>query len=158
MKSKDDGHDGHRNKRREDTGDAMERLAEPEARTEGKTWDEQTDSPTLGTLIRQAREQMRLSLRNLEAITSISRPMLHRLEHDQMDHPSPTILHHLAEALELDSDDLFAAVGYRSSKKLPSLTPYLRTKYHLPPHALAEANAALRGILDKYDDANETDH
>jgi hypothetical protein len=99
-----------------------------------------TDQPTpstLGTTIRQARERTGLSLRNLEAIVGVSRQ-----------------LHHLAEALELDSDDLFAFVGYRPSEKLPSLTPYLRAKYHLPPEALAEASATLRDVLDKY----ERDH
>jgi transcriptional regulator with XRE-family HTH domain len=43
---------------------------------------------TLGELIRQARERAGLSLRNLEAITGISRTMLHRLELNQVDAPS----------------------------------------------------------------------
>ena len=45
----------------------------------------------------------------------------------------------------------FAHVGYRSGEKLPSIAPYLRTRYHLPPQVVAEAGAALREILDKYD-------
>ena len=118
-----------------------------------------TDQPTstpnaLGSFVRQARERAGLSLRNLEAIVGVSRQLLLRLEHDQLDNPSPAVLHRLAEALELDSDDLFAFVGYRPSKKLPSLTPYLRAKYRLPPEALAAASDALRDILDKY----ERDH
>ncbi len=112
---------------------------------------------TLGVYIQQARERAGLSLRNLEAITGISRPMLNRLEHDQIDNPSPDVLLRLAEALELDSDDLFAFVGYRPSAKLPSLAPYLRSKYQLPPHAIAEASDALRDILDKYDGTREDD-
>lgn len=108
---------------------------------------------TLGVYIQQARERAGLSLRNLEAITGISRPMLNRLEHDQIDNPSRDVLLRLAEALELDSDDLFAFAGYRPSTKLPSLAPYLRTKYQLPPHAIAEASKALREILEKYDEA-----
>jgi transcriptional regulator with XRE-family HTH domain len=107
---------------------------------------------TLGGYIQQARERAGLSLRNLEAITGISRPMLNRLEHDQIDNPSPDVLHRLANALELDSDDLFAFVGYRPSTKLPSLAPYLRSKYQLPPNAIAEASEALQGILEKYDE------
>jgi transcriptional regulator with XRE-family HTH domain len=118
-----------------------------------------TDQPTpstLGTTIRQARERAGLSLRNLEAIVGVSRQLLLRLEHDEVDNPSPTLLHQLAQALELDSDDLFAFVGYRPSEKLPSLTPYLRAKYRLPPAALAEASEALRDILDKYDQAHRS--
>src|SRR5690348_18490972 len=101
-----------------------------------------TDQPTpipntLGSFVRQARERAGLSLRNLEAIVGVSRQLLLRLEHDQLDNPSPALLHRLAQALELDSDDLFAFVGYRPSEKLPSLTPYLRAKYRPPPEALA---------------------
>jgi transcriptional regulator with XRE-family HTH domain len=106
---------------------------------------------TLGATIRQARERAGFSLRHLEAIVGVSRQLLLRLEHDELDNPSPALLHRLAEALELDSDNLFAFVGYRPSEKLPSLTPYLRAKYRLPPEALAEASEALRDILDKYD-------
>jgi transcriptional regulator with XRE-family HTH domain len=108
-------------------------------------------STTLGVLIRQTRERAGLSLRNLEAITGIPRTILNRLELGQLDAPSPHLLQRIAEALELDSDDLFALAGYRPSDKLPSLTPYLRAKYHLPPHALAEANEALQAILERYD-------
>ncbi len=106
---------------------------------------------TLGRFVRQARERMGFSFRDLAAITGISRPTLQRLELDQLSNPSPTLLHHVAEALELNSDDLFAFAGYRPSEQLPSLAPYLRAKYRLPPHAVAEAHAALQGILEKYD-------
>ncbi len=120
--------------------------------------DHPTPTPnTLGAVVRQAREHAGLSLRNLEAIVGVSRQLLLRLEHDQLDNPSPALLQRLAEALELDSDDLFAFVGYRPSEKLPSLTPYLRAKYRLPPEALAEASEALRDILDKYDRDHGTD-
>lgn len=106
---------------------------------------------TLGAFARRARERAGFSLRDLAAITRISRPMLQRLELDQLSNPSPTLLHRVAEALELNSDDLFAFVGYRPSGVLPSLAPYLRAKYRLPPHAVAEAHVALRGIVEKYE-------
>lgn len=108
---------------------------------------------TLGELVRKARERAGLSLRNLEAITGISRTMLHRLELDQLDDPSADTLLRIADALELNSDDLFIFLGHQPSTDLPSLAPYLRSKYHLPPSALAEASQALRGILEKYDRA-----
>src|SRR5690349_10191960 len=93
--------------------------------------DHHDQPPTsLGAYVKQARERARLSLRNLEAITGVSRPMLNRLERDLLDNPSPEVLHRVANALELDSDDLFAFVGYRPGEKLPSLAPYLRAKYH----------------------------
>jgi len=106
---------------------------------------------TLGATIRQARERAGLSLRQLAAMTGIPRMTLHHLELDEIDRPNPKLLHTLAERLELNSDDLFAFVGYRSSHTLPSLAPYLRAKYQLPPEAVAEANEALRDILDRYE-------
>lgn len=106
---------------------------------------------TLGAMIRQARERAKLSLRNLEAITGISRTMLHRLELDQVDDPSADTLLRLADALELNSDDLFILMGHQPSADLPSLTPYLRAKYRLPPHVLAEACQALHRIFEKYE-------
>jgi transcriptional regulator with XRE-family HTH domain len=108
---------------------------------------------TLGQLIRQARERAGLSRRNLEAITGISRTMLHRLELDHVDDPSADTLLRLADALELNSDDLFILMGHHPSTDLPSLAPYLRAKYQLPPNALAEASQALREIFKKYDGA-----
>ena len=108
---------------------------------------------TLGQLIRQARERAGLSLRNLEAITGIPRTTLNRLERNQVDDPSADTLLRLADALELNSDDLFILMGHQPSTDLPSLTPYLRAKYRLPPSALAEARQALREIFKKYDGA-----
>jgi transcriptional regulator with XRE-family HTH domain len=112
---------------------------------------------TLGALIRQARERAGFSLRNLEAIAGISRTMLHRLECNQISHPGADTLFRLADALELNSDDLLMLMGYHPRASLPSLTPYLRAKYQLPPHALAEAMHALHRILEKYDHGRNTD-
>ena len=116
--------------------------------------DEHTPSSeplTIGSSLRQARTRMGLSLRDLEKLTGVSRPMLNRLELDQIDQPNPRVLHQLAETLELNSDDLFALAGYQPSTQLPSLAPYLRVKYQLPPAAVAEAQVALQGILARYD-------
>jgi transcriptional regulator with XRE-family HTH domain len=113
--------------------------------------DESGSPVTLGGFVKRARERAGFSLRNLEQITGISRTTLNRLELDQLDNLSPSLLNRLAEALELDSNDLFTFVGYRPSKKLPSLAPYLRAKYDLPPEALERAEAALSDILDAYD-------
>jgi transcriptional regulator with XRE-family HTH domain len=114
--------------------------------------DDEAQTPvTLGEFVRQARERAGLSSRNLEAITGIARAKLNRLEHDQKVENETDVLQRLAEALELNSDELFALIGYQPSETLPSLTPYLRAKYRLPPEALAEASEALRDILERYD-------
>lgn len=107
---------------------------------------------SLGAYVRQKRERARLSLRNLEQITGISRAMLSRLENDRIENPDPEVLHKLVSALELDSRDVFAFVGYEPGDSLPSLAPYLRARYgHLPPDAIAEASRRLQELLDEYD-------
>jgi transcriptional regulator with XRE-family HTH domain len=107
---------------------------------------------SLGVYVRQARERAGLSLRNLEQITGITRAMLSRLENDRIERPDPEVLHKLVQALELDSRDVFAFVGYEPGEDLPSLAPYLRARYsHLPPEAIAEASRRLQELLDEYD-------
>jgi hypothetical protein len=48
-------------------------------------------------------------------------------------------------------------MGYQPRTDLPSLTPYLRSKYQLPPNGLAEASKALREVLEKYDGTQQDD-
>src|SRR5579862_5961284 len=112
------------------------------------------ESPvTLGRYVRAARERAGLSLRNLEAIAEIPRATLNRLELDQVDNPSPELLIRLADAVELDSNDLFAFVGYRPSDKLPSLAPYLRAKYRLTSQAAKQAHEVIQAILNRFDES-----
>lgn len=74
---------------------------------------------TLGVVIRQARERAGLLLRHVEAITGVSRPTLNRLEHGQIDNPTPDLLHRLAEGLELASDDLLRPCRLPVRRKAP---------------------------------------
>lgn len=106
---------------------------------------------TLGAYIRAARERANFSLRNIEQITGIARNTLHRLEMDEIDKPDARALGALADALEINASDLFALLGITPSRELPSLTPYLRAKYKLPPEAAAEADKRIQEILDRYD-------
>jgi transcriptional regulator with XRE-family HTH domain len=111
---------------------------------------------SLGAYVRQKRERARLSLRNLEQITGISRAMLSRLENDRIENPDPEVLHKLVGALELDARDVFAFVGYEPGENLPSIAPYLRARYgHLPPEAVAEASRRLQELLDEYDQESD---
>lgn len=111
------------------------------------TTDDTQPPQTLGAFVRQARERAGLSLRNLEAITGIPQAKLNRLEHEQRMDDETDVLQRIADALELDSEALLAFVGYKPSAELPSLAPYLRAKYHLPPKELAAASEALRVIF-----------
>ncbi|MBV9857243.1 MAG: helix-turn-helix domain-containing protein [Streptosporangiaceae bacterium] len=118
--------------------------------------DTDNDQPvTLGAYIRAGRERANFSLRNVEQVTGIPRNTLHRLEVDEIDKPDARMLGTLANALELKVADLLAFIGMTPSQELPSLAPYLRAKYKLPPDAAAEADTRIREILDRYDDRSE---
>ena len=54
-------------------------------------------------------------------------------------------------ALELNAADLFIKAGLPVPTELPSLEPYLRTKYNLSSDEAAEAQASIREILARYD-------
>jgi transcriptional regulator with XRE-family HTH domain len=54
-----------------------------------------------------------------------------RLESGLIGSPKPEQLQRLAEALDIDVEDLYAAAGYFAPSTLPGLRPYLRAKFGL---------------------------
>ena len=105
---------------------------------------------TLGQCLKRAREQAGFSTRQLAGISGVERSAIVRLEADLVDEPLPDYLVKLADALELNAADLFILAGQPIPTELPSLEPYLRSKYDLPPEALAEAQESIREILARY--------
>lgn len=66
---------------------------------------------TLGAIIKEKRESMRLSLRTVEEITGISNAYLSQLENDKAKKPSANILHKLAELYKLEFGYLLSLAG-----------------------------------------------
>jgi transcriptional regulator with XRE-family HTH domain len=99
-----------------------------------------TDS-SLDRTLQRLRQQAGLSLRDLEERSGVSRAIISRLEHGENKNSRPSTLTKLAEALGVDASELLTAAGYTASQAqaLPSMRPYLRTKYgHLPVGAQRE--------------------
>lgn len=72
-----------------------------------------------------------------------------RLERGEYRSPRPDILANVATALDVPMSDLYAIAGYIAPTELPSLTPYLRTKYRqLSDDALDSVDAYLQHIAD----------
>lgn len=65
---------------------------------------------TLGDKIRVGRARKKMTLRNLSEITGNTPSYLSDIENDRRV-PKETVLHGLAEALDLDFDELMAAAG-----------------------------------------------
>jgi transcriptional regulator with XRE-family HTH domain len=61
-----------------------------------------------------------------------------KLEHGHYLSPDAKTLRIVAETIGCPLEDLYGLCGYTIAEELPTLTPYLRTKYDLPPEALSD--------------------
>ncbi len=85
----------------------------------------------LGTFVRTARERAGLSQKRLgELAGDVPNSTILRLERGDNLNPRPELLASIAEVLNVELADIYALAGYAAPRQLPTLTPYLRTKYH----------------------------
>jgi HTH-type transcriptional regulator, competence development regulator len=70
-------------------------------------------APSIGNVLRQARDVRQLSAGDAARAASISPAYLNRLENDAVKKPSPHVLHRLSEALTVPYADLLRLSGYR---------------------------------------------
>lgn len=70
-------------------------------------------APSIGAVIRQARELRELSAVDAARAAGISPAYLSKLENDAVKKPSPHVLHQLSEALALPYANLMHLFGYR---------------------------------------------
>ncbi|AGB22132.1 putative transcriptional regulator [Mycobacterium sp. JS623] len=74
-----------------------------------------------------------------------------RIEQGQIANPRPESLQVIGEVLGIPASDLFATVGWVPPKELPTMRPYLRTKYRaLPADARQEIEAHFNAVARKY--------
>jgi transcriptional regulator with XRE-family HTH domain len=97
-------------------------------------------APTIGGVLRRAREVRELSAIDAARAARISPAYLSKLENDAVKRPSPHVLHQLSEALTLPYAELMRLSGYR----LPAETD---------GHAAQSVGAAL--FADLTDDERE---
>lgn len=70
-------------------------------------------TPSIGAVLKRAREVRELSAIDAARAASISPAYLNKLENDAVKRPSPHVLHQLSEALGLPYADLMRLSGYR---------------------------------------------
>jgi transcriptional regulator with XRE-family HTH domain len=87
-------------------------------------------------------------VRGLARAARVDSTWLSRVEHGVYVNPDPKNLHRLANALEVETMDLFQAADY--SDGLPGFAPYLRSKYELPPEAIEQLTAHFELLTEKY--------
>jgi transcriptional regulator with XRE-family HTH domain len=83
----------------------------------------------LGRVIHRERAKAKLTQRELAEKAAVSHATIWHLECGDFKRPDPEKLQRIADALDLGAGDFFALVGYIHADHLPSLGPYLRTKF-----------------------------
>jgi transcriptional regulator with XRE-family HTH domain len=69
-------------------------------------------APSIGGVLKQAREVRQLSAGDAARAAGISAAYLNRLENDAVKKPSPHVLHQLSEVLKVPYNDLLHLSGY----------------------------------------------
>ena len=87
------------------------------AQKDGRELDVLNDAPqsnALGAFIRKARQDVSMSLRDVEEATNkeVSNGYLSQLESGKISQPSPHVLHSLSQALSVDYETLMQRAGY----------------------------------------------
>jgi transcriptional regulator with XRE-family HTH domain len=119
------------------------------------------DVGQLGRFVCRLRKRERLSLRTLAERAEVDPTWIWRLERGEYASPDPRLLVRLADAFGIDVTDLFAEAGFATSGALPSLQPYLRTRYNLPEPAVREVSAFFDYINHRYcgeGEGNDVNH
>jgi len=105
----------------------------------------------LGKQLKEARTRLGLSARQVADRSGMADSNVLRLEQGAIASPRPETLKSLADALDLDLADLYAAAGYVQPTGLPSFSPYLRSKYaDLPLSAQRELERTFEKIAAKH--------
>ncbi len=105
----------------------------------------------LAELLRTAREQLGLSVREVAKRSGVVNSNIVRLEQGAIPNPRPETLKAIADVLDLDLADVFASIGYVQPKGLPSFTPYLRSKYgDMPESAVQELQRYFTKLAQKH--------
>lgn len=73
-----------------------------------------------------------------------------RIERGQIPNPTAKTLLALGEVLGIPESELFAVAPWATPQELPTIRPYLRTKYRMPESAMQEIEAQFDAIARKH--------
>lgn len=104
----------------------------------------------LGQHLRQARETLGMSAVQVADIAEVSDSNIIRIENGKLKNPTAETLAKLAHALNLSVADIFERAGFMTGADLPTMAPYLRTKYDMPPEALEQIERYAKRVAKKH--------
>jgi transcriptional regulator with XRE-family HTH domain len=112
---------------------------------------DQQQAQELGRVLRSQREGLGLSQRAISQVAGIQHSTLVRLEQGAFPSPRPETLAAVTAALGLNLADIYTLAGYPLPEELPSLTPYLRTKYRdLPDREIDQLTSEIQRVLRRH--------
>ena len=105
----------------------------------------------LGDFIRAQRQLANLSLREMASMTSVSNAYLSQVERG-LHQPSLKVLHSIAAALQLSTEQLLAQAGWASGAREASGTGGTEEAIRTDPRLSPEQRAALLGVYRSFVD------
>ena len=105
----------------------------------------------LGEFIRAQRQLANLSLREMASMTSVSNAYLSQVERG-LHQPSLKVLHSIAAALQLSTEQLLAQAGWASGAREATGTGRTEQAIRTDPRLSPEQRAALLGVYRSFVD------
>lgn len=105
----------------------------------------------LAKYLKEHREAAGVSQRQLAKQVDIAQAQLVRLEQGLVLNPRPEVLAGYAEAIGVPAADVFSMARMPLARGLPTLRPYLRTKYRdLPPEDADKVEALVNELMERH--------
>lgn len=102
----------------------------------------ENDAKEIGRYLATKRKEAGLGVIEVCRRAGIDRSTLWRIEQGMIANPRADSLQFIAEAVGIPASDLLAEFGWVPPQELPTIRPYLRTKYRqLPDAAVREIEA-----------------
>lgn len=100
----------------------------------------------LAKLLQLRRKEAGMTAREVSQRANVDRGALWRIGRGMIANPKAENLQAIGEVLGIPASDLFATVGWVPPQQLPTIRPYLRTKYRQLP------DASIKEIESYFDD------
>lgn len=119
----------------------------------GSGWSAQINA--LGGFIRAQRQLAKLSLREMASMTSVSNAYLSQVERG-LHQPSLKVLHSIADALQISTEQLLTQAGWVSGTAAPAAEPISGTEEAIraDPRLSPEQRTALLGVYRSFVDGD----
>jgi transcriptional regulator with XRE-family HTH domain len=105
----------------------------------------------LATLLASKRGAAGLSPGEVARRAGIDKGTIWRIERAKIASPKARTLQAIGEVLSIPSSELFEIAPWVTPDELPTIRPYLRTKYRqLPPEAMQEIEAHFADLAKRY--------